>query len=33
MVIATFVILSFTKVDSAWVMLGAAVVGLLLKLS
>lgn len=28
MVIASFLILSFTRIDSAWVMLGAAVVGL-----
>lgn len=32
MVIATFLILSFTKVDSAWVMFGAAVLGLLVGL-
>jgi chromate transporter len=31
-VIATFVILSLTKVDSAWVMFGAAVLGLAVKL-
>jgi len=31
--IATFAILSFTKIDSAWMMFGAAAVGLLVKLS
>jgi chromate transporter len=31
-VIATFAVLSFTPVDSAWVMLGAAALGLLAKL-
>jgi chromate transporter len=31
-VIATFLILSFTKIDSAWVMFGAAVLGLVVKL-
>lgn len=31
MVIVSFVILSFTKIDSAWVMLAAAVVGLMAK--
>ncbi len=31
--IATFAILSFTKVDSAWIMFGSAAVGLLVKLS
>jgi chromate transporter len=33
MVMAAFVILGFTKVDSAWVMLGAALLGLLVKLA
>jgi len=32
LVIATFLILSFTKIDSAWVMFGAAVLGLVVKL-
>jgi chromate transporter len=31
-VVVSFVVLSFTRVDSAWVMLGAAAVGLVAKL-
>lgn len=32
-VVVSFVVLSFTRVDSAWMMLGAAAVGLATKLA